>query len=539
MPSKPKVTRQIYAIDIETDPFVYGRDPKPFCVGLYTTNKWKYTWGDDCIEKMHEFLHTMEPAIIYAHNGGKFDFYHMMDWLAPQREMLIINGRIVKADAYILDSSEFHELRDSFALMPFALKKYKKETVDYKCFERETRDAHKREIIRYLKKDCMYLHELCIDFHARFGDNLTIASTSMKEFKKDYSFTCLNSREDDMIREDFYYGGRVQCFEKGIITPNKGEKIHAYDLNQCYPYAMRDFEHPISAPLSRITDDVTDETFFLTVRGRNYGAFPQRKKDGLYFDIDRGEFNVTVHEYQAAMDVGLFECEDIVRTYNFRERSNFKIFVDKFHEFRRNAQLKNDAIGALFYKYVGNSCYGKFAQRPDDYHSYMLTDDATNLNPKHEPDNWQPCTLIGFAGYILWKRPSLATKRYNVATGASITGAARSLLIRAIAKAKRPLYCDTDSLICERLEGVPIDATKIGHWKLEHTGTKLAIGGRKMYALFDGKECVKMASKGVHLSEREIVTVAKGGEVTYYKDAPTYDFKTRSSRFLSRTVKMT
>lgn len=527
--------KPIYTIDIETDPFVHGRDPQPFAVGLYTGDKWMYTWGDNCIQDMHAKFLTLEPGVVYAHNGGKFDFYYMMDWLADKREILIINGRIVKAVTHTVE----HELRDSFALMPFPLKQYKKERIDYGCFERDTRDAHKKQIVSYLKKDCIYLHELCVEFHDRFGDNLTIASTSMKQFKKLYDFTCLSSREDDMIREPFYYGGRVQCFEKGIIKPSKGEKIMAYDLNQCYPYAMAYFDHPISVPDNRVSDEVTDETCFLTVHGRNNGAFPKRSKDGLHFDVERGTFDVSIHEFNAAIETGMFECEDILKVYNFSERSNFKKFVDKFHGLRRDAQLKGDDVGALFYKYVGNSCYGKFAQRPDDYHSYMITDEHTNLNPMHDPDAWYPCTLVGFAGYILWKRPSMSSFRYNVATGASITGAARSLLIRALATAKRPLYCDTDSIICERLEGVPIDATKIGHWKIESEGTKLAMAGRKLYALFDGAKCLKMASKGVHLTANEIVQVAMGGNVTWKKDAPTFNFKTHSASYISRTVKMT
>lgn len=532
--------KPIYTIDIETDPFEYGRDPQPFCCGLYTGDKYRYTWGDNCIAKMHAIVQQLEPCILYAHNGGKFDFYYTMDWIANQREMLIMNGRIVKADAWIPNSDKFHELRDSFALMPFALKKYKKDRIDYRCFEREYRQKNKSKIIRYLKGDCVYLHELCTEFHDRFGDNLTIASTSMKQFKKLYNFECLTSNEDDMIREPFYYGGRVQCFEKGIIKPTKGEKIQAYDLNQCYPYAMHSFDHPISCMDAKPgTEIIPGKTYFLTVHGRNHGAFPKRDKTGLHFNVENGEFNTTIHEFNAAIETGLFECEDVIRTYNFSESSRFDKFVDKFHGLRRKAQLENDDVGALFYKYVGNSCYGKFAQRPDDYHSYMITDDHTNLNLEHDPNGWIPSTLVAFAGYILWKRPSLATKRYNVATGASITGAARSLLIRALAKAKRPLYCDTDSIICERLEGVPIDPTKIGHWKLEHTGTKMAIGGRKLYALFDGQECVKMASKGVHLSEKEILKVAGGGEVTYKNSAPTFDFKTHSTRFITRRVRMT
>jgi hypothetical protein len=488
---------------------------------------------------MGVILRAMPPAIVYAHNGGKFDFYFMINWFADRRNILIINGRIVKADMWRDGTDKYHELRDSFAIMPFALKKYKKELIDYRTFEVETRQSHKKEILAYLKKDCIYLHELCIAFRDRFGDNLTVASTAMKQLKKLYSFENLSQLEDEMIRKPFYFGGRVQCFEKGIITPGKGKKIIAYDLNQCYPYAMRNFNHPISCVANRIGNDITDQTYFLTVYGRNHNAFPRREKTGLRFDMERGEFNVTIHEYKAALDTGLFECEDVIKTYDFEQAGNFSLFVDKFHTLRREAQLKGDAVGALFYKYVGNSCYGKFAQSPDDYYNYMLTDDKTNLNPTHSMDGFFPCTIVGFAGYILWKQESHSVKRYNVATGASITGAARSLLIRALAKAQRPLYCDTDSIVCEGLKGVPIDPTKIGHWKIEETGTRMAIAGRKLYALFKGKECVKLASKGVHLTPDEILQVSRGKSVTWKKDAPTFNFKTHTASYISRTVKMT
>jgi DNA polymerase elongation subunit (family B) len=527
--------KPIYTIDVETDPFVYGRSPQPFACGLYTGDTWKATWGQDCIEKMHEHLMGIKPGIIFAHNGGKFDFFFMMDWLKEKSEILIINGRIVKANMWGVE----HELRDSFALMPFALKVYKKERIDYRCFEAATRDQHKREILRYLKQDCVYLHELCVEFFDRFGDNLTIASTSMKQMKKLYTFECLTKHQDEPIRESFYFGGRVQCFEKGVIKPSKGAQIIAYDLNQCYPYAMRNFQHPISLPDTSCGREITENTFFLSVIGTNHGAFPVRRKDGLHFDVEYGQFDVTIHEFNAAIETGLFECEDVIRTHNFSRSTTFQKFVDKFHTLRRDAQLKGDDVGALFYKYVGNSCYGKFAQNPDQYRDFMITNDATNANPEHDPDGWVPSTLVAFAGYVVWSRPTQSNYRYNIATAASITGAARSLLIRALAKAKRPLYCDTDSIVCEWLDVPNIDATKLGHWKIEKTGNKMAIAGRKLYALFDRQECVKMASKGVHLTADEIVQVASGHKVTWKKDAPTFNFRTHSATFIERTVRMT
>jgi hypothetical protein len=434
---------------------------------------------------------------------------------------------------------ETSEFRDSYAIMPFALKKYKKFEVDLRVFECNKREAHKKTIIKRVKTDCIYLHELCIEFRDRFGDNITIGSTSMKELKKLHKFDCLDAGQDERIRKPYYFGGRVQCFERGIIKPTQGNQIIAYDMNQCYPFSMRNFKHPVSEPSTITGNEITKNTFFITCYGRNYNAFPMRLKDGLRFNIEHGQFSVSIHEYKAAVETGLFECEDIIETVDFERSSTFDLFVDKFHKLRCEAQLNDDKVGALFYKYVCNSCYGKFAQSPDNYFNYLITDHETNLNPDNDPDGYIPCNIVGFAGYILWKQHSMNTSRYNVATGASITGAARSLLIYALANAQRPLYCDTDSIICEGLKDVEIDNTKLGAWKIENTGDSFAIAGRKMYALFSKGECIKMASKGVHLTAQEILRVARGNTVTWKKDAPTFNFKTHTASYIKRHVRMT
>lgn len=531
--------KPIYTLDIETDPFVYGRDPKPFVCGLYTGDKFTYTWGDDCIVQMHRIVRDMEPAIIYAHNGGKFDFFFMMDWISEQMPVMIINGRIVRAYAWRNNDEQYHELRDSFALMPFALKKYKKDEIDYRTFERAKREKHCAEILRYLQDDCKYLHELCVEFADRFGDNLTIGSTSMKQLRKLHTFDTLDAEQDKLIRDSYYYGGRVQCFESGIVKPSKGAHFVAYDLNQCYPYSMRNFKHPIGVPTVRTDGRITDRTFFVTVEGDNFNAFPQRSKDGLCFDTLGGIFGVSIHEFNAAVETGMFVVHNIRQTVDFDMVGDFGDFVDHFHGLRRDAQLANDKVGALFYKYVCNSAYGKFAQNPDAYHDYRITDASANLSVQLNDTEWTPCIINDACEYIVWQHPSLNTSRYNVATGASITGAARSLLIRALAHAKRPLYCDTDSIICEGLEGVKIDETELGAWKVEQTGDRMAIGGRKLYALFKGKECVKLASKGVHLTPEQILAVCKGATITWKKDAPSFNFKAHETRYIKRDVRMT
>lgn len=544
--------RPIYTLDFETDPFKHGRFPVPFVAGLFDGERFTYTWGEDCVEKILEVMYHLPPGIVYAHNGGRFDFFYMIDSFAHNKNLVIINSRIVKAHlmcASGLDEKDsFHELRDSFAIMPFGLDKFDKDKIDYKKFEKRRREKYRQEIIKYLRKDCTSLHELCVQFRERFGDNLTIGGTSMKKLKEMHKFDELDLMDDHRIRECFYFGGRVQCFEKGVLNA-KDAKFKVFDINQCYPFSMRDFSHPIGK-VSLYGNCITANTSFLVARGRSYGAFPLRTENGLVFRSEVANYSTSIHEYKAAVETGLFEPTDILETIDFEKHGNFASFVDTYHSLRKNAQLTGDAIGALFYKCVGNSAYGKFAQCQDNYLDYTITDRQTDIRN----DGWEPCDLMPLSsGYIIWKKPSMNTRRYNVATGASITGAARSLIIRALANAKRPVYCDTDSIICESLKGVRFNDTELGAWKTEQTGERIAIAGKKLYSLFGEsgkircetrgckvcKTCVKMASKGVHLFPHEILHVASGNNVTWKNDAPTFNWKTREDRYIHRTVRMT
>jgi DNA polymerase type B, organellar and viral len=552
--------KPIYTLDLETDPFLHNRKPKPFSAGLYTGDAFHSTWhtqgGDKCIDEMQSILYGLPPGVVFIHNGGKFDMFHLYRWIMQGEPIMFINGRIVKCYVECRDGK--HEFRDSFAIMPFALEKYKKTPIDYRWFERKVREKHKEKILTYLKDDCRYLHDLCVEFVYRFGLQLTVGGTAMRELRKLHTFESLSEDADKDIRSKFYYGGRVERFERGILKPSKGQKFQVYDINQSYPNAMKNFYHPTSAPYASGTK-VTDETFFLTVRGHSNGCFPVRTKMGISFPVGYGEYHVTVHEFRTALDLGLFNLSEIVSTYEFSSWQTFDKFVDKFHGLRKESQEKNDDIGALFYKYVGNSAYGKFAQSPDNYYSYMLSSIDSDLSYK----GYERSELIEFVDMVLWRIKSEDGARYNVATGASITGAARAVLMRGLAGAKRAVYCDTDSIICESLTGVEIDKHNIGAWKLEQIGDSIAIAGKKMYALYDKKKVVKFASKGVGVTEKEmrefakrnkiedesqaksglmgekIGRVSRGEKVVFQRDAPSYRMLDGSVNFITRNVKST
>jgi DNA polymerase type B, organellar and viral len=513
--------KPIYTFDTETDPFHYGRIPKVFTCGIWNGESFYSTWGKKCVTEMRTYIENLPPGIIYAHNGGRFDFYYLLDWF--DGKMSIINSRIIKA--YGLG----HEWRDSYAIYPEALASYKKDEMDYTKLEFKQRNKHKQEILEYLESDCVYLHEIVTKFWDEFGDNLTIGATAMKQLKKLHKFDTLDAEQDSRIRSRFYFGGRVQCFEKGILTPKKGNKFHVYDVNQSYPTSMRNYVHPVGAPMFH-NDGIGENTFFLTVRGYAKGCFPTRSADGgLFFPVGVSNFSVSIYEYRAAIETGQFDSHMILECVDFEKSATFDEFVDTYHGLRKQALLNGDKLGSTFYKRVCNSAYGKFAQCPDNYFDYMMRPLGVEV-PGYDVDY-----IIGST--VLWKKESDDVTRYNVATGASITGCSRSFLIRALAGCERPIYCDTDSIICESIGDTECDPYKLGAWKVEKSGDKFAVAGRKLYALFDGNECVKYACKGVRLTPKEILTVAGGAQVHWKKDAPTFSLN-RGTKFIHREIRM-
>lgn len=533
---KSKEMVPIYTCDLETDPFAFGRYPEPFSADFYDGYTHSTFWGSGCIDRLCEHIENQPSGIIYLHNGGRFDIYYLMR-LVRGNPALIINGRIVRTFCKAA-GGKYHEIRDSYAIMPFALAKYKKDYIDYKLMEPDVRENHKDEIIHYLKGDTTYLHELCVGFLEMFGNKLTIGSAAMKELQKHHQFESLSNKADGEIRSEYYYGGRVQCFEKGIL---KGP-WKVYDVNSMYPYVMKAYDHPISMPGS-ITTKIRKSTCFVKVEGTNHGAFPTRTKTGLRFDIEEGTFTVTIHEFNAALEHGLFVPRRIRQCINFGQRSNFSGFVDHFYEKREQAKTTGDEMHGLFYKFVLNSAYGKFAQNSDKFMEYCISEGNENLTSK----GWTPYETDDISkerSYIIWKRkPQLSTERtarnYNVATGASITGAARAVLLSSIAQSESPIYCDTDSIVCKKLSGVKFHDKILGSWKEEATADTACIGGKKLYALFDAKRaCVKQANKGVNLTPEEIRQVCKGQTIESKRIAPSFHLD-GSYNFITRNVRMT
>lgn len=550
--AREKLTYKLATLDFETDPFMYGRVPQPFAVELYTDETVFTAWGDDCVIKLINYLETLEePHRIYAHNGGKFDFFFIYPYL--DNPIRIINNRIVSAKLFN------HNLRDSFAIMPFALRAYAKDDIDYKKLERHRREKHKAEILSYLHTDCLRLYELCAAFNDRFGPMLTIGSTAMSEIQARYDFERMNEEGDAFFRQ-FYYGGRVECFHSGIL---EGPFV-GLDFNSAYPYVMANRRHPVNArfDITNKLPDNFDLPYFAHIRAKNNGALPSLTDDAartLTFNQKHGDFFACSHEIEVALKYGLIEIEEVYSCHVSQEWISFDKYVNDFYAEKVRADQIGDKILRLFAKFLLNSGYGKFGQNPANYKDWFINRDFGNdreLMDYCEKDDHSECThwtiAQEFETFELWEKPATIkdSSFYDVSIAASITSGTRALLLDALQHAVHPVYCDTDSIICRTYKG-ELDATKLGMLKTEFEASHMAIAGKKLYMAYDAAKKldkvydpkgkgnpVKLASKGGAISPADLLKVAQGKEISYHQQSPTFSL-TRATRFQTRRFNKT
>lgn len=535
-----------YAVaDCETLPFKKGRK----ILEAYIWEFWDgvtrfYTYDTaEFVEYLRDY-----DGIVYAHNGGKFDWHFLLPYLDAYEDIMLINGRIAKV---MLGKCQ---LRDSYNIIPVPLAAYKKDDFDYTILEvdQRKRGDNPAKIRKYLHSDCVNLYELVDRFIRDFGLHLTFAGASMKQWVK-LSDRAAPKTEEEFYEEfsPFYYGGRVECFESGIIEGNFAK----YDINSAYPKAMME-EHPYSGNYVKHDGFKADADFY-TVRCLSDGAFPYRQ-GGLTFPSDSvvREYYVTRWEYYAALDTATISRVKVLQSIKFVDRTDFSVYINHFAKLRFDCKEKGDAAGALFGKFFMNSLYGKFAANPDNYKTHMIV--PMDVTGGLERAGWGFAGELGPWGLAEQPLPEERRRYYNVATGASITGYVRAMLWRAICASDRVLYCDTDAITCAKGNGMEFGEA-LGQWKHEGDYDRIGIGGKKLYIMRGaagwwenaegkvvhttkkpdgGTRLYSIASKGAKLTHAQLWRVAAGGVVTYESESPTFSAKKPQS-FVKRKIRNT
>lgn len=506
---KKKAEKKIGVIDSETEPFdsVLRTKIVPFLFVIYADEFEPIVIWDEVFENLilrllaalDKIREEHDEYIFYAHNGGKFDFMFLMKWL---RGEVSFKGRGIMSAKLC-----GHELRDSFHVIPEKLANFAKEKFEYEKLKKGVRQKYKDEAISYCISDCKYLLQIIKGFVAEFGAVISIGAAAMARMREHYDIEKLTDGFDSFLRT-WFFGGRVECLQdRGDF---RGE-FRLYDVNSMYPHVMATYRHPVGGmgDYHYRVGEIGPDTVFIDLNCDNRGAFVGRTESGeTTARIKHGRFYTTIWEYVVAQKHGLISNVEINFCVDCSKRTDFSKFILPLYAKKAALKHKLDAMKAAgkentpeyldvkkdytFSKLIQNNAYGKLAQNARDFKEHYLTDPGEEppaewfktierLKPNEREFFKSP--LYENDAYWIWSKPAATVHFNNVGTAASITGAARAVLLDAIVRAEDPIYCDTDSIICRGLKGVEIDPEKLGAWDIEAEYKRVVIAGKKLYGV--------------------------------------------------------
>lgn len=543
----------IAVMDLETDQFGADVDRiEPFVGEIFFGDERDpiVIWDDDPLDFKLKFYDAIanldERWIIYAHNGGRFDWMFFLEQL---------RGRVSFKGGGLMSAKIGNcEIRDSYHILPVPLSSINKDQFDYSLLDRSIRHDHRAEILKYLHNDCRYLYEAVAGFKELHGLPLSIGGASYRKACEVVPVKSLGAATDGYIRQ-YFAGGRVECIRgAGHFVGD----YRLYDVNSMYPHVMSSYQHPIGTDFIQTTTP-RDDTDFLKIECVNHGAllhYDPEKRGGVDANVDRGVFYTTRFEHDAAMELGLIEDVKYLSCISFMDKSDFSGFVDPLYDERQRYKsiLASDPDNSearrhsLYIKLFLNNVYGKLAQDPSKFYDWEICEYGEHpAGTAHigfvldeNARRWYHVESVESktGGYSIWRSPAPVERYNNVATAASITGAARAVLMRAIYSAVDPIYCDTDSIICRDLP-MAVESEALGAWTRECDIAEIITLGKKLYCYKSSNGQVFARSKGVKdLTWQNYVDMLHGKHIVNKSFAPTFT-RANEQLYITREIKST
>lgn len=488
-------------MDIETDAIGELID-----IGFYDGERIKYfqTW-----QKFFEHLSIIDvPSLIYAHNGGGFDYVNMLCYLftnGVKFEAMLKSGKIFCL--WTLDKPHI-KFVDSFNILPTTLEKVaasfaevekleinESNYLDMRGFKARERDLY----YRYLERDCVSLYQAIIKMRNLINEiyllgniPLSIGGISMRLFGR--AFLSEKIVTPSKAEKDFtfnaYVGGRCEylgfgeCDEQGYY-----ENVNGYDFNSHYPAQMLDAEFPIRRGV--YTDSFIRDNNGQIASGIYIAKYKQT--NGRIPLLQDCENNYSFEGFGTFTHLELNEIEQTGGKvtcgcgYYYSETAPiFDEFVNYFFDKRLEAQKLSDSARNTFYKLVLNNLYGKFGQR-DTVESLQVLSRAqvdaelekgTELNEFYRIDESSAFYDVKSEKKCYTSFPAIACM---------ITASARIKLNRILESCKNPLYCDTDSIHCQDDLPRELLGGGLGQLKIEFLNSYARYGGKKSYEIVGDK----------------------------------------------------
>lgn len=459
-------------------------------IGIYyKENNIEYYLSFDDIDDYLKFVtKNLIGYRIYFHNGGRYDFLFLFEKLMQYGTLTIINkdsGLI----ALILNLNNKRgkiEFVDSFLLLPSSLEKlskiYNTSVKKYEVDFNKNFSCSDSDIQLHLKNDCIILYEIIEQVYKIDGIlKYTIASQSLTIFKERFFngyFWNAPSKFDNLIRNYFYYGGRVEVYK------TFGKNLYYYDINSLYPFVMLQ-KMPIGSP-KKTKKFIKNKIGFYKIKFlQKYESYISpliyRTTNGNYFVNANfnDEFYVTNLELEYFLNKKI--KIEIVWGYYF-EKSDFLFNDYVLHYYKIKSETKNETERFLA-KLKLNSLYGKFGQKTI----------GNNIEEINE-NNFDSPIYSEELGLVLVEKNRNVTFR-GVYIAAYITALARFTHFQLMEKIgfENIYYCDTDSIVTSKKLSKDFITNEIGKLKLESKIKEGVFLLPKTYAYIDdnNKEVVK------------------------------------------------
>lgn len=441
---------------------------------------------------------------LYAHNGGNFDWPHLIVWLmdhgyAPERiRVIMAGGMILGIDVRIRKNLVIH-LRDSYRLLPESLAKLTKSfKVEHQkldlndAIHHELAETDPFRFREYCVHDVLGLQEVLFSFWTMLyglvgsiGElPMTLPALAMRLWRMTLQGEMMTPANKKLkaLERRAYTGGRTECFRVGR-TP----AVNVYDVNSLYPAVMREIRVPAGyrGGFTRNYDPQHLGIYDVTYEQTNRAAKPVLRDETSNDFTYSGSGVYTTAELDLLREVGGdFQVRE---GYVFlRSRNLFSEFVTKWYGVRLEAQRREDTGLSYVCKILMNSLYGKFGQREEGWTLYLLPRAELMARIRRG----EQIKEMGDFVLIMEERHNETT---FVSVAAYITAAARTVLYGFISEAEQRggfvWYCDTDSV---HVSGAELETSDdLGAVKHEYTGPA-SYAGKKLYALGD-----KLKHKGV------------------------------------------
>jgi hypothetical protein len=474
--------------DIETK----GWD-KIYAIGIYDgvnlkifTEKQKN--NDGYIEWLLDNL--KDGDIVYAHNGGRFDFLFVIEYMKNNKikpfNFNLIHGSVAMFTIKYKDKRI--TFKDSMLILPFSLRqltndfdvKHKKLEMDYELGLEDERFND------YFANDLYGLYEV-LEQVPELRSKLTIASNCINVFRNIFykqKFTRNNYNVNELFRKG-YFGGRTEIFKL------YGTKLYYYDINSLYPYVMSNFKYPLP-----IRDNYTkvfkyngDGYYFIKaeIDNKYIPVLPYRMQKSKKLIFPLGKFSGWYYspEIELAKQEG-YKIK-VYKGYSFNKVDYlFKDYVDYYYKIKKNSSGAKKAVAKLML----NSLYGKFGQHD------FLTSYSFDYDKKDEVEWGKAYSPL----FNMKEKKYLANQDFvHPEISGMITSYARVTLYNLFKRADFDVYyCDTDSIFTSKLLKT---SNALGDIKEEAQVKEFVALAPKVYAYTDMNDGYYSHIKGMRKGE--------------------------------------